>query len=129
VGTLAYVVVYFLGNVGVIRFFRTTKRDEFNPWLHLLFPVVSSIALVWVAWKSLDPLPAAPVSYAPIVAGLWLIFGLLTLWGLHRSGRQEWKTLSQQIFDDREPTATTNSNVDATTVQMPAAVGASIDGP
>jgi amino acid transporter len=129
VGTLAYVVVYFLGNVGVIRFFRTTKRDEFNPWLHLLFPVVSSIALVWVAWKSLDPLPAAPVSYAPIVAGLWLIFGLLTLWGLHRSGRQEWKTLSQQIFDDREPRATTNSNVDATTVQMPAAVGASIDAP
>ena len=105
VGTLAYVVVYLLGNLGVIRFFRTTQRAAFNPILHLAFPVLSSIALLWVAYKSLDPLPAAPVRYAPIVAGLWLVFGLLTLWGLHRSGRQEWRTLSQEIFDDREDTA------------------------
>jgi amino acid transporter len=100
VGTLAYVVVYLLGNIGVVRFFRTTQRAVYNPVLHLLFPVASSIALLWVAYKSLDPLPAAPVSYAPIVAGVWLIFGLLTLWRLKRSGRQEWRTLSQQIFDE-----------------------------
>jgi amino acid transporter len=100
VGTLAYVVVYLLGNIGVVRFFRTTERRHFNVWLHLVFPVASSIALLWVAWKSLDPLPAAPVRYAPIVAGLWLVFGLIVLWRLHRSGRQDWKTLSQQIIDD-----------------------------
>jgi hypothetical protein len=63
--------------------------------------VLSSVALLWVAYKSLDPLPAAPVRYAPIVAGLWLVFGLLTLWALRRSGREEWRSLSQQIFDDR----------------------------
>jgi hypothetical protein len=87
-------------------------REAFNPWLHLVFPVLSSLALLWVAWKSLDPLPAAPVRYAPIVAGLWLVFGLLTLWGLHRSGRQEWKTLSQQIFDDSEQVASTSPRVE-----------------
>jgi amino acid transporter len=101
VGTLAYVVVYLLGNVGVVRFFRTTQRAVYNPVLHLVFPVLSSVALLWVAYKSLDPLPAAPVRYAPIVAGLWLVFGLLTLWALRRSGREEWRSLSQQIFDDR----------------------------
>lgn len=105
VGTLAYVVVYLLGNLGVVRFFRTTQRTEFNLVLHVVFPVISSIALLWVAWKSLDPLPAAPVSYAPVIAGLWLVFGGLTLWGLRRSGRQEWRALSQQIFNDREQSA------------------------
>jgi hypothetical protein len=85
-----------------VRFFRTTQRTEFNLVLHVVFPVISSIALLWVAWKSLDPLPAAPVSYAPVIAGLWLVFGGLTLWGLRRSGRQEWRALSQQIFNDRE---------------------------
>lgn len=103
VGTLAYVVVYLLGNVGVVRFFRTTQRAVYNPVLHLVFPVLSSVALLWVAYKSLDPLPAAPVRYAPIVAGLWLVFGLLTLWALRRSGREEWRSLSQQIFDERSP--------------------------
>ncbi len=103
VGTLAYVVVYLLANIGVVRFFRTTQRTEFNV-LHLVFPVISSIALLWVAWKSLDPLPAAPVSYAPVIAGLWLVFGLRTLWGLRRSGPQEWRKVLQQIFNDREET-------------------------
>src|ERR1700722_1230258 len=101
VGTLAYVVVYLLGNIGVVRFFRTTERRHFNPLLHLLFPVASSVALLWVAWKSLDPLPAAPVRYAPIVAGIWLIFGALVLLHLRRSGREDWKTLSQQVFEDQ----------------------------
>jgi amino acid transporter len=109
VGTLAYVVVYLLGNVGVVRFFRTTQRAAFNPVLHLLFPVVSSIALLWVAYKSLVPLPSAPVRYAPIVAGLWLVFGLLTLWRLKRSGREEWRELSQQIFADDSRDTTPSS--------------------
>lgn len=126
VGTLAYVIVYLLGNIGVVRFFRTTQRAAFNPWLHLLFPVVSSIALLWVAWKSLDPLPAAPVRYAPIVAGLWVVFGLLTLWGLHRSGRQEWKTLSRQIFDDRVDAPPTINTV-GSGAPAPVAVGEPVD--
>jgi hypothetical protein len=67
------------------------------------------VALVWVAYKSLNPLPAAPVRYAPIVAGLWLVFGLLVLWTLQRSGRDRWKTLAQETFpddsDDYEPVA------------------------
>ena len=74
VGTLIYVVVYFLGNVGVVRFFR--GRRDFNAVLHVGLPAISTISLFWVAYKSLNPLPAAPVRYAPIVAGLWLVFGL-----------------------------------------------------
>jgi amino acid transporter len=103
VGTLAYVVVYFLGNIGVVRFFRRPDTAPFNWVLHGLFPAVSSIALVWVAYKSLNPLPAAPVRYAPIVAALWLVFGLGVLWALRRRGRQEWRTLSQRTFQE-EPT-------------------------
>jgi amino acid transporter len=109
VGTLAYVIVYLLGNIGVIRFFRTTERRHFNALLHLVLPGASSVALVWVAWKSLDPLPAAPVRYAPIVAALWLIFGLVVLWNLHRSGREDWKTLSQQVFEDDDALASASA--------------------
>ena len=100
VGTLAYVLVYILGNAGVVRFFRGPRRDAFNPWLHLAFPVLSSLALLWVAWKSLNPLPAAPVRYAPFVAAGWLLAGLALLMRLHRRGDDAWKTLSRATFDD-----------------------------
>jgi amino acid transporter len=105
VGTLIYVVVYFLGNVGVVRFFRTTARPEFNPLLHVVFPLISTLSLFWVAYKSLNPLPAAPVRYAPIVAGLWLVFGLATLLALRRSGRDGWKSLSQEVLVEEEDPA------------------------
>ncbi|WP_053227677.1 APC family permease [Solirubrobacter soli] len=106
VGTLIYVLVYFLGNVGVVRFFR--GRQDFSPLLHVVFPAVSTISLFWVAYKSLNPLPAAPVRYAPIVAGLWLVFGLVTLLALRRSGNDGWRTMSREIMveDDGAPVPT-----------------------
>ena len=38
VGTLIYVLVYFLGNLGVVRFFR--GRRDFNPLLHVGLPAI-----------------------------------------------------------------------------------------
>jgi amino acid transporter len=102
VGTLIYVVVYFLGNVGVIRFFRSTARSDFNPFLHVVLPLVSIVSLFWVAYKSLNPLPAAPVSYAPVVAGLWVLFGAAVLLRLRLRGDDGWKRLSQEILAEEE---------------------------
>jgi amino acid transporter len=102
VGTLIYVVVYLLGNVGVVRFFRTRQRADFNWRLHLALPLLSSVSLFWVAYKSLDPLPGAPVRYAPIVAALWLVFGAAVLVRLERRGKQGWKTLAQSTLADDE---------------------------
>jgi amino acid transporter len=98
VGTLIYVVVYFLGNVGVMRYFRGPARREFNPFLHAVLPIVSIVSLFWVAYKSLNPLPAAPVSYAPIVAGLWLVLGAGVLAALRRRPDDAWKSLSREIL-------------------------------
>lgn len=100
VGTLAYVVVYLLANVGVVRYFRRSDTASFRWVLHGLFPLVSSIALLWVAYKSLNPLPEAPVRYAPVVAGVWLVGGLVVLVFLQRSGKTEWKRLSQETLDE-----------------------------
>ena len=99
VGTLVYVVVYTLGNIGVVRFFMTTQRQSFNPILHLIFPIVSTLALVVVAYYSLVPLPAPPVSYAPAVAAVAFAIGLAVLLKLRLSGKQSWKTLSTATVD------------------------------
>jgi len=35
--------------------------------------------MVWVAYKSVVPLPDAPMRYAPILVGSWLLGGLIVL--------------------------------------------------
>ena len=75
--SLALVFIYGAGNLGVVRYFTGEARRELNPVLHVLFPVASTAALVWAAWKSVRPLPPSPTRYAPVVVALWLALGLL----------------------------------------------------
>jgi amino acid transporter len=99
VGTLVYVVVYTLGNIGVVRFFLTVRRQDFNPLIHLIFPIISTVALFVVAYYSLVPLPAPPVSYAPLVTAVVILLGFAVLLKLQRSGKQGWRTLSKAVVE------------------------------
>jgi amino acid transporter len=98
VGTLMYVVVYCLGNIGVVLYFLRVRRAEFRLSLHLLLPVVSSLALLAIAFASLYPLPEPPVRYAPAVIVALSIAGALVLWRL-RAGGTDWQTLSQHVVE------------------------------
>jgi amino acid transporter len=79
---LGLIFVYGAGNLGVWLHYRREGRAEFNWLLHLVLPLVSTVALVWVGWKSIHPLPASPIKYAPWIVGLWLVGGLLVLAGM-----------------------------------------------
>ena len=63
--TFALGAIYMLGSLAVLKYFWTEKRDEFNPILHGLFPLVSICAILILWYKSLNPLPAAPVQVGP----------------------------------------------------------------
>jgi amino acid transporter len=102
-GTIIYVFVYFMGNIGVARFFLTQARHELNPLVHIVFPIVSTIALFLVLYYSLIPLPAPPVGYAPIIGAALLVAGLLVLWRLQIRADTSWKTLSQYVVSAEPP--------------------------
>jgi amino acid transporter len=88
--TLALVLIYTLGNIGVIRFFRTEMRREFNWFLHLFCPVVATAAVLFVGYKSVIPLPPEPIKYAPVVLGVWIVLGVAVLIYLRWRGRETW---------------------------------------
>ena len=67
---IAVIFVYIIANVGVILYFWTKRRDEFNWILHFVFPVGTSIVLLYSLDKSFNPLPAYPGNWAP-----WLVIG------------------------------------------------------
>jgi amino acid transporter len=85
---LAVSVAYILANVAVFRFYWTEHRSEFNWILHAVFPVVSTLVLLYAIYKSF-PL-ATPFDLAPIVDGVWLLVGIVILLALHARGNETW---------------------------------------
>lgn len=98
--TLTLVVVYSAGNLGVFRLYRYTHRDEFRPLLHVVCPLLGTAAVVWVAYKSVNPLPDDPVRYAPLVAGGWLLLGLVITFVLARRGDRELRRVADSAHAD-----------------------------
>jgi amino acid transporter len=88
--TLGLILTYIAVNLGVIRYYRTEARARFNPLLHAVLPIAGSLAVAWVFYKSVSPLPAAPAKYAPIVLGVWLAIGVAVLIFQRMTGRTKW---------------------------------------
>ena len=77
--TLVLIFIYSAGNLGVYFLYRKDRPEEFSILLHVLFPVLSTLSMVWVAYHSVVPLPAKPLRYAPIVVGVWMAAGVLVM--------------------------------------------------
>jgi amino acid transporter len=88
--TLGLILMYILANLGVIRYYLTVGRAQFNPLLHVVLPVVASVAVGYVGYKSVVPLPAAPARYAPLVLAGWLVAGAVLLVWQNARGNREW---------------------------------------
>ncbi len=59
---LAVTVVYLMSNVAAFISYRRERRTESNPLLHIVFPLISSAALLYAVCKSFSPAPASPTS-------------------------------------------------------------------
>ena len=69
--------------------------------LHAFFPLLGTMALVFVGYNSLAPWPAPPVAYAPWIVGVWLGMGVLILISMKFTGREEWMVKAGRVL--REP--------------------------
>jgi len=92
--TLGLVVVYTMGNIGIIRIYLGRYRSEFNPLLHLIIPLLATAALVWVAYKSIESLnitdPQEYLDWTPIVTAAWFLIGLVLLGIFRLRGHEDW---------------------------------------
>ncbi|HWY03613.1 MAG TPA: APC family permease [Candidatus Acidoferrum sp.] len=85
--TLGLIFVYAAGNIGVMLDYGWRRRDQLHPILHVAFPLLSTLALLWAGYFSVVPLPPPPVRYAPYLAGVWLLAGAFLAFRPHRSER------------------------------------------
>jgi amino acid transporter len=98
--TLGLILMYILANIGVIRYYRTVKRQEFNPLLHVVIPIVASITVAYVGYKSVVPLPDPPVKYAPLILVGWLLIGAGVLFWQNARGNRDWLAKAQMAMED-----------------------------
>jgi amino acid transporter len=75
--TVVVIIVYMLVMAGSIRFYLTEKRAQFNPLLHLVFPIAGIVLFAFPLYYQYFPLPAYPIRYAVWVALGWVIAGLI----------------------------------------------------
>jgi hypothetical protein len=71
--------------------------------LHVVCPLLSSVSLIWVAYKSVAPLPAAPVRYAPFLFAGWAIAAIALTYAMRRSNRGGWIQRAGEIFEEVTP--------------------------
>ena len=101
---LAVTVVYIMANAAVFRFYWTEHRDEFNWLLHLIFPVFSTIVLIYACYRGFfDPFPADPFNLGPLVVGIWFLIGVALLLVLRSRGNEEWMLKAGQALGDEVP--------------------------
>jgi amino acid transporter len=108
--TLGLIIVYCMGNIGAMLFYGREKRDEFNVWLHLVVPVLTTAALVWVFWKNVETLhpfnPKNAFDYSPLIVMIWFAIGLVILFVASRTGKEEWLFKAGESAHLRAETAT-----------------------
>ena len=100
--TLGLILMYILANAGVIRYYLTVERAQFNPLLHVVLPVVASVAVGYVGYRSVVPLPPAPAKYAPLILLGWLAVGAAQLVWQDARGNREWLAKAQLAMEEPE---------------------------
>jgi amino acid transporter len=99
--TIGLVFMYILCNIGVVKYYLTEARAQFNPLLHLVVPVVASAAGILVVWKSyFSPFTSTgPVFYGLMTFIVVLVLTVVILIYLKVAGKEDWMRRAQLVFE------------------------------
>jgi amino acid transporter len=99
--TIGLVLMYVLCNIGVVRYYLTEGRAQFNPLLHIVVPVVASAAGVVVVWKSyFSPFTSTgPVFWGLMTFVVVLVLTVVILIYLRVTGQEDWMRRAQLVFE------------------------------
>jgi amino acid transporter len=99
-GTFVYIPIFIMMNIAAYRFFKQKHPAEFSVLSHVVLPIFSTVALLGIAYFSLNPLPAYPIVLAPFIAIGYLFVGLLILVGRNlKAANTGWMQKAGQISE------------------------------
>ncbi|MET0901420.1 MAG: APC family permease [Mycobacterium sp.] len=99
-GTFVYIPIFILMNIAAYRFFRRHHPAEFSVLRYVVCPIISSAALLTIGYKSIVPLPAVPIAFAPAIAVAYMLLGAAILFGRNlRPGHRDWMAKAGELPD------------------------------
>jgi amino acid transporter len=100
--TLGLITMYLLANIGVVRYYLTEARSQFNPLLHIVVPAIASAAGLVVVWKSyFSPFQhTGPVFWGLMSFIVLVVTTLLALLFLRARGGEDWLRRAQLVFEE-----------------------------
>src|SRR6204780_3196695 len=99
--TIGLVLMYVLCNIGVVKYYLTEGRAQFNPLLHIVVPVVATAAGILVVWKSyFSPFTSTgPVFWGLMTFIVVLALTVVILIYLKVAGKEDWMRRAQLVFE------------------------------
>jgi amino acid transporter len=99
--TIGLVLMYVLANIGVVKYYLTEGRAQFNPLLHVIVPLIASAAGVVVVWKSyFSPFTSSGVVFDGLMVFIAvLVVTIVALVYLRARGQEEWMSKAQLVFE------------------------------
>jgi amino acid transporter len=104
--TIVVILMYITVCVACFAYYWRKKREEFNVWVHAVFPALGALAFVGPLYYQYNPLPPYPTRYANWVAIGWIAAGLIVMLWL-RATRKESLDAAARIFVEDEEVART----------------------
>jgi amino acid transporter len=74
---LSLILLFISVSVGVIVAFRRQYKADFNPFLHLVLPILGIITFGIPLVGTFYPVPSAPYSWLPYIVLGWLVIGII----------------------------------------------------
>jgi len=99
--TLGLILMYILANIGVVKYYLTEARSQFNPLLHVIVPLIASAAGIVVVWKSyFSPFTSSgPVYWGLLVFIAVLVITVAALIYMRVTGKEAWMSKAQLVFE------------------------------
>jgi|HubBroStandDraft_5_1064220.scaffolds.fasta_scaffold46611_2 amino acid transporter len=91
--TLLIIVVYIAGNFAVTKYYHSHLRPQFRLISHVLIPVITTLMLIYVGYRSIWPLPAYPEAWGVWLAIIWVVLLLVLMITLSRTAGDELESV------------------------------------
>jgi amino acid transporter len=104
--SVAFGVVYFLTNFALVNYIRKYAPNELSPVKHVLLPLIACVGVGYAVYRTINPLPPAPLNDLPWVILAWAVLGVLILVYLRASGKAKVEEIGRAFaaeWDDEEP--------------------------
>jgi amino acid transporter len=93
--------MYILANIGVVKYYLTEGRAQFNPLLHIVVPLIASAAGGVVVWFSyFSPFTSSGVVFWGLMVFIAvLVVTIVALIYLRARHQEDWMARAQLVFE------------------------------